>query len=223
MKSESIIQQLRSIPLLCDLKAHELEDLAAVIERRVVKKGKCLMRSEEAGEFIMFIVSGELKVALSGSGGREFIVDILGPGDFFGELTLLTGEPRSADVEALEDSAILVLARRDFEKHILMNSGLSRALLRNLALRLRHTTLKAGDLALLDVYRRLARVLKSLSEKNHSAAGQSRVIEKRPTHRELAALSGTSREMVTRALRDLEMAGHIRSEGRRLILQSLPA
>jgi len=222
MSSRSKLDRLKAIPLLRELEENELEKLSCLMEERRVKKGQLVVRARDEGQFIMFVLMGRLNVVLGNGGSKELMLDILGPGDFFGELALLTGEPRSADVEAAEDSLLLVLSQPDFEKHVLMNSGLTRALLRDLAKRLRKTSIRAGDLALLDVSRRLGRVLASLvdaSSLNHPAV---KVIEKRPTHRELAALTGTSREVVTRALKELQAAGHIEIEGKKLVVHSLP-
>lgn len=213
---------LRGLPLFSEVDEEKLATLAGVMEIRSVKKGKCVVKAAESGQFVMFVMSGELKVVLSSRAGKEYIVDRLGPGDFFGELSLLTGMPRSADVEASDDTTILILSQHDFEQYVLDDRMLSRALLRELALRLRETTSKAGDLALLDVYRRIARVLASLADKSGVKQDGIGVIDKLPTHRELAALAATTREMVTRALKELQDAGHIEFNGKRLLLKSLP-
>ena len=232
------INLLKQVPLLAELPEEEAIALAAVLEYRQVKKGQCVLRAAEPGQFVMFIVAGKLRVVLTSTNGREYVVDLLGAGDLFGELALLTGAPRSADVEAAEDSVLLVLGQQDFEQHFLSNANLTRALLRELARRLRGTTTKVGELALLDVYRRLPRVLLSLSGKEHHGSrkqdsseqdGQEHpneteihILDEVPTHRELAALTGTSREMITRALKELRAAGHIEFAEGKLILHSLP-
>lgn len=216
-------EELRDIPLLAELPSGDLAKIAEVAEFRNVKKGKCVVHSQEPGQFLMFVLSGKLKVTLSSESGREVLLDILGPGDFFGELALLTGENRSADVQAIENGTVIVLTQHDFNSIMLNNNTFNRVLLKELASRLRATTLKVGDLALLDVYRRVARVLASLCSKKQSADNNDiGVIEERPTHKELAALAGTTREMVTRALRELEEAGHLEVQGKKLILHSLP-
>lgn len=223
MRTGSDIQQLRRIPLLADLPDKDLLDISSVMERRSVRKGQMVLKANEPGCFMMFVVSGRLRVLLSNRSGRELALELLGPGQCFGELALLTGEPRSADIEACEESSIIVLSSEAFEKHVLGDSRLLRTLLRELAQRLRKATLRMGDLALLDVYTRLARVLYSLGEIELVAGVERRVIRARPTHRELAGLVGTSREMVTRALGELQAAGHISIEGKKLIVHSSPA
>ena len=222
MRTEITTAELKTFPLFAGLQDHDLQGLTTVLERRCIAKNRLVVRSDEDGQFMMLVLSGRLRVNLAGAGGREHIVDILGPGDFFGELAILTGEPRSADVQAAEESVVFVLAQQDFEKYVLGNACLSRSLLRELALRLRRTTEKMGDLALLDVYRRVARVLRSLGREEAGENGKVYILEKRPTHRELAALAGTTREMVTRSLKELEDAGHLKVKGKYLTLVSLP-
>lgn len=213
---------LKDVPLFRGVDDKKLSVLANVMEARSVRKGKSVVKAAESGQFVMFVMTGELRVVLSSRTGKEYIVDKLGPGDFFGELALLTGMPRSADVEASDDSTILILSQHDFERYVLDDRALTRALLRELALRLRETTTKAGDLALLDVYRRIARVLASLADKDHLEEGVIGIIKKLPTHREIAALAATTREMVTRALKELQEAGHIKFQAKKLLIKSLP-
>ena len=213
---------LKDISLFKSLDKETLAMLEDAMETRAVRKGRHLLKASENGQFVMFVVAGEFKVTLTNRNGKEYVVDRLGPGDFFGELSILTGLPRSADVEAIHDSKVLILSQQDFEKYVLSNAGLTRALLAELALRLRETTAKAGDLALLDVYRRIARVLASLVKKPKDDDEIIGVVEKLPTHKEIAALAATTREMVTRALRELQTAGHIEFKGKRLLIKSLP-
>ena len=219
---DSISQALLKIPLLAKLEREELEQLAQVIEYRQIKKGQRILKADEPGHFIMFLVSGRVNVVVGEDKGKEAIIDILEPGELFGELSLLTGMPRSASVDAAENGSILVLSQMEFEKHVLNNNGLTRLLLQDLAGRLRDTTTKAADLLLLDVYRRLARTLLSLGTPQDSSSGNMAIIEKRPTHKDLAALIGTTREMVTKALQELEAAGHIKIDGKKIIVISLP-
>jgi CRP/FNR family transcriptional regulator, cyclic AMP receptor protein len=223
MNSNFDIESLRSIPLLSGLKKAELEKLALVFEDRFVPKGQKVLSSNEPGHFLMFVTSGQVKAMLSDRSGREVVLEFLGAGDFFGELALLTGEARSADIQATEDSSLLVLSKQDFETHLLHNSELALALLREIAQRLRKTSAKVADFALLDVHRRLMRVLESLAREDTDKDGKKiRVIDRCPAHRELAGLIGTTREMVTRVMSDLKLAGRIRAEKKKVIIPWQP-
>lgn len=140
--------KLRMIPLFAGLSEEGLREILAVTEVRVVKKGQYVLKANQPGCFLMFVISGKLRVLLSNRQGRELALEILGPGQCFGELALLTGEPRSADIEAREESTVLVMSQQAFEESVLNNNTLTRALLRELAIRLRKASLKMGDLAL---------------------------------------------------------------------------
>lgn len=209
MISES---SLRKISLLKDLNSTELSNLGQVLIERRIPKGSYVVYADDPAKSLMFIAEGELKVSLKSTDNKEVIVAQLEEGDFFGELALLLNEDRSANVVATADCVIYVLPAEQFEAQILMNSGLALAMLKELAARLKASTVKIGDLALYDVYRRIFRTLASLGVEKDGG----REIEKRPTHQELAAMAGTSREMVTRALKGLEEDGYISSEGRKI-------
>ncbi|MDC0358753.1 Crp/Fnr family transcriptional regulator [Oligoflexia bacterium] len=214
--------ELRAIPLLSTLDENELKQLAAVMRKVKAPKGKHVIYAEDEGNSLMFVADGKVKVSLVGEEGKEIVLAHFEQGEFFGEISLLTGEKRSADVIALTNCVLFVLTEHDFQNHISQNFGFTQALLKELALRLRTASEKIGDLALFDVYRRVARTLKSLAVEQEVGGQMVYVIEKRPTHQELAAMVGTSREMVTRALKGLEEDECISIDGKRIELQMLP-
>lgn len=213
---------LREIPFLQELSREELAKLISVLKERTVSAGNYILYAEDPGPSLMFISHGEAKVNLLGADGKEIVIALLGQGDFFGEIAILTGEDRTGNVVAETDCRLFVLAKEDFEKHVLSNSGLALSMLKSLALRLRASSLKIGDLALFDVYRRVARTLKSIATRTEENGEEVYVIDKRPTHQELAAMVGTSREMVTRALKGLEEDGCVVTEGKRVLVRKLP-
>ena len=214
--------ELKKIPLLSALSSEELVRLGTVLREKLIKKNAHIVHEEEPSTSILFLVEGKAKVTLSSTDGKEVILTYLEPGDFFGEIALLTGSTRSANVVANENSKVLILSGEDFNKHITQHPGLSYALARELAFRLRAASMKIGDLALYDVYRRLARTLKTLGKPEENEGETVYIIEKRPTHQEFASLIGTSREMVTRALHDLELNGCIETEDKKIIVKKLP-
>ena len=216
------ISELREFPLLTDLDDKELEQLSQRLRSRKATKGTYIMHEDDPGANLMFVSSGKVKISLVSDEGKEVVITHFGAGEFFGEIALLTGEPRSADVVAVESSVLYVLTQEDFNNHILENTGLSRALLQELAIRLKDSSEKIGDLVLFDVYRRVARTLKNIAEEKEVDGDTIHVIAKRPTHQELAAMVGTSREMVTRALKGLEEDGCIAAEGKEIKIFRLP-
>jgi CRP/FNR family transcriptional regulator, cyclic AMP receptor protein len=213
---------LKGIPLFAQLESAELCKLAAIMKERRAPKGSYLVYAEDTGASILFLVEGKAKVTLVSPDGKEIVLYSLVEGDFFGEIAVLSGEDRSANVVANSDCRVFIIGAEDFRRHVQQNSGLALAMMKELALRLRASTAKIGDLALLDVYRRVARTLKSLAVAVKTDEGEILRIEERPTHQELANMVGTSREMVTRALKGLEEDDCIVIENKAIIIKKLP-
>ncbi len=216
------LHQLRSIPILAELSEEELERLSQVTHMKKAKKGAYIIHKSDPGSDLMFVADGKAKVSIVSDEGKEVVIALFGRGDFFGEVSVITGEPRSADVVAMEDTVIYYLSSQDFHPHIEKFPGLSRELLRELALRVSASSSKIADLVLYDVYRRVARTLLRIAEPVQEGDKKIHQIEKRPTHQELAAMVGTSREMVTRALKGLEEDGCISTEGKLIKIFRLP-
>ena len=110
----SVTSVLAKVPFFAGVAEAELETLARSLQRRSVRGGKAVFRQDDPGSSLYVIESGVVKVQRTSPEGKEVILAILGAGDFFGELALLDGEPRSADAIAKEDTALLVLERDDF-------------------------------------------------------------------------------------------------------------
>jgi CRP/FNR family transcriptional regulator, cyclic AMP receptor protein len=204
------VNPLKIVELLEPLNQQEVELVAAVAKERCVPKGSMIVTADEPGPTVFFLLRGEAKVAVTGNDGKEFLITLLEEGELFGELSVLTGEERSANVSALTDCTLASIGREDFLALLDQIPALSRSLLKILAFRLRSSSNKLGELALLDVTERVKNTLHSLAV----VEGEKRLVSRRPTHQMLAAMVGTSREMVTRALSLLEETGEIRSEGR---------
>jgi len=217
------VEELRKIPIFYELEETELAHLGATLKERRAPKGSYIVYAEAPGPSMMFIASGKVKINLMSNDGKEVVLANLDEGEFFGEIALLTGSDRSANVVALTDCRLFVLNEEDFSQHFRDFAGLALGMLRELAHRLRAATSKIGDLALYDVYRRVARTLKSIGKATPREGGKEIfIIEERPTHQELAAMVGTSREMVTRALKGLEEDHCIVVEGKRIEVHKLP-
>ncbi len=216
------LEELRRIRLLNQLESGELESLSAVLTRKRAAKGGFILHAEDPGPSLYFILKGKVKITLQSNDGKEVVLASLQEGDFFGEIAVLTGDDRSANVVAVVDCELLILPREEFLKHLHGNTGLILAMCLELAMRLRGASSKIGDLALYDVYRRVARTLRSLSHPVDRDGNQILVIDERPTHQDLSAMVGTSREMVTRALKSLEEDGFIHTEGKRIELKGVP-
>jgi CRP-like cAMP-binding protein len=211
---------LRSVSIFADLDPAAAAALERLADRRDYAEGAVIVSQDEAGDALFVLVSGRVKVVLYGESGREIILSVFKkPGDFFGEMSLLDDEPRSATLIAAERSRLLVLSRRDFQAHIASHPRTALRVLTELSRRLRRADGVIGNLALLDVYGRLAGKLRELAASEGEEADGGVVLRQRPTQAEIAATIGTSRETVSRVLSDLARRGHVVLAGRRLLLR----
>jgi CRP-like cAMP-binding protein len=212
---------LRSVSIFADLEAAELSALERLAEVREFAEGAVVVSQEDAGDALYVLAQGKVKVVLYGDSGREIILSMFKtPGDFFGEMSLLDDEPRSATVIAAERSRLLVLSRRDFHAHLQRHPRTALPVLRELSRRLRRADAVIGNLALLDVYGRLAGKLRELAAAEGEQIDGGVILRQRPTQAEIAAMIGTSRETVSRALSELARRGHVVVTGRRLVLRN---
>jgi CRP/FNR family cyclic AMP-dependent transcriptional regulator len=210
---------LKSVPLFATFSPEQLNALVTMIMRRSAPRGSAVMREGDAADCLYVVISGRLKVMVGEADGKETILSIIGPGEFFGEMGLIDDNPRSASVVAIEPCELLALTRRDFRKCLVENLGLAMAVMRVLVRRLREADRKIGSLAMLDVYGRVARLLLDMSE---SVNGQ-KVVTKRITKQDIAKMVGASREMVSKVMKDLQTSGYIEVQGSTIVLRDTNA
>jgi CRP/FNR family cyclic AMP-dependent transcriptional regulator len=210
---------LRSVPIFSELTDADFSSLAKVANRRRYPKDSVVFFENEQGDFFFMILEGRIKVTILGDDGREVILSLLGSGDFFGEMALLDNEPRSATAIAVEDSELLSLHRNDFQSVLSDNRSITTGLIKVLTARLRRANHQISTLALLDVYGRVARVIVDMAREEGRRLKDGRIAFRRATHQEIANRIGTTRETVTRMLKDLERQGMIHIEGREIIVQ----
>jgi len=210
---------LRSVPIFSELTEADFSSLAKVANRRRYPKDSVVFFENEQGDFFFMILEGRIKVTILGDDGREVILSLLGSGDFFGEMALLDNEPRSATAIAVEDTELLSLHRHDFQSVLTDNRSISVGLIKVLTARLRRANHQISTLALLDVYGRVARVIVDMAREEGRRLKDGRIAFRRATHQEIANRIGTTRETVTRMLKDLERQGMIHIEGREIIVQ----
>lgn len=208
-------EKLKKIDLFNQLSDEELVQVSAVLTEKRAAKGGTVLMAEDPGKNVFLLLDGEAKVTMLGQDGKEFLLTLLEEGDFFGELSALTGEDRSANVVALTDCRLGLITNGDFLKLLTEIPALSISLLRSLAHRLRASSFKLGEFALMDVTDRVKHTLMGLADSTNN--GGQRVLIKRPTHVMLASMVGTSREMVTRALSLLEETGELKFEGKSVV------
>lgn len=204
---------LRSIPLFQPLGTEELSALAALLRERRHPRGTIVLSQGDPGDALFLIGDGQLKVAVFGEDGREVILSVLAAGGFFGEMSLLDDEPRSAHVIAMTDAVLFQLRREDFRSRLRASPELSIALLRELSRRLRRADETIAGLALLDVNGRIANLLLDLAREE----GGHRITRKL-THATIGQMVGASRETVSRTMRSLVVQGVITVSRREIVL-----
>jgi len=212
------IELLRRVSIFKELGDAALASLDRLTRVRTYPKGGVVVSAEEPGDALFVVAEGKVKVVLFGDSGREIILSVFQPGDFFGEMSLLDDQPRSATAIAMTEARLLVLERRAFARHLVENPRSSVAVLAELSRRLRKADEVIGNLALLDVYGRVAHALQELGRRDGERTPEGVVIRDRPSGADLGAMVGTTRESASRALSDFQRRGLIRQAGRRLIL-----
>ena len=210
---------LRTVPIFSELSEPDIAALARLTSRRTCPKDTVVFFENEEGDSFFCIVAGRIKVTILGDDGREVILSVLGRGDFFGEMALLDNEPRSATAIAVEDTELLSLHRNDFQSVLSDNRSIMSALIKILTARLRRANHQISTLALLDVYGRVARVIVDTARDEGKRLKDGRIAFRRATHQEIANRIGTTRETVTRMLKDLERQGLIHIEGKEVVVQ----
>jgi CRP/FNR family cyclic AMP-dependent transcriptional regulator len=206
---------LKTVPLFASLPDEQLRALVPAVTRRSAPRGSLIMAAGDPTDSLYIVISGRLKVMMSDSDGKEVILSILGPGEFFGEMGLIDDHPRSASVVAMEPCELLALTRRDFRKCLAENFDMAMAVMRGLVKRLREADRKIGSLALLDVYGRVARLLLDMAE---DVDGQ-KIVTRRLPKQDIAKMVGASREMVSRVMKDLQLGGYIEMRGSTIVLR----
>jgi CRP/FNR family transcriptional regulator, cyclic AMP receptor protein len=206
---------LKAVPLFASFPEDQLRMLTTVVSRKSVTRSTMVMAAGDATDSLYIVLSGRLKVMMSDAEGKEVILAILGPGEFFGEMGLIDDEPRSASVVALEACELLGITKRDFKKALADNFEMTMAVMRGLVRRLREADRKIGSLALLDVYGRVARLLLDMAE---NVDGE-RVVTKRLPKQDIAKMIGASREMVSRVMKDLQTGGYIEMRGSTIVIR----
>ena len=204
----SRLTALQHIPLFEGLTDAQLQMFARVAVKRSVPRNKTIVYGGDSSDAqsLFIIVRGSVKVLSRDSEGREVILSFIGEGECIGEMSLIDGEPRSADVVAFEACELLEISREDFIRTLMENPELCFNIMKSLVQRLRRATRKIESLALMDTYGRVAKLLLELSEE----VDGERLVRRKISKQDIAKVVGASREMVTRVIKDLETSGHIR-------------
>ncbi len=214
----SKVEHLRKVPIFSDLSDSDLEKISSKMISRIYEKGKMILLEESEGETFFIILSGVVKVTRLSDDGREVILAILGESDFFGEMSLLDGEGRSANIVANERSEVVTLSRRDFLDCLQKYPKIAIALLEELAVRLRKSDQHIESLSLSDSEQRIGITLIRLAEELGTIKQGDVNVKNLPFQQDLANMAGTSRETVSRTLKLLESKNLLKRDGRNLTI-----
>lgn len=210
------IEFLKQVPIFSDLDEESLSKVANSGVLQSFKKDSVILSEEDAGNALFVIVSGKVKVVRSDSQDKEVILAILNDSDFFGEMAILDGLNRSANVISMEDSKIFIIQRNDFLDLLRKYPDVSIALLQELSTRLRASSMKIKALSLKDAEGKVATVLMQLADDIGRIKNGVVEIEKLPFQHELANMAGTSRETISRTLHSFAKKGLVELEGSKL-------
>jgi CRP/FNR family cyclic AMP-dependent transcriptional regulator len=208
---------LKRIPLFEGLPEAELRALAERTVTRSYPKRAIIVTEGDDSDSLYLILSGRVKVYLADEHGKELILAIKGAGQYFGEM-VLDDQPRSASVITLEPAQFAVLSRADFRAFLLRHPEVALLLIQNLIRLARGLNQNVRNLAMLDVYGRVARILLELAVEQ----GGKLVIPEKMTQKDIAARVGASREMINRILRDLTTGGYVSMEAGRITINKAP-
>lgn len=212
------VSLIENVPIFVGLDPVDLEKIASKANRQHFPKDSILVYEGQQPDSLYIIVSGKCKVYVGDEEGRELTLGTMSAGDFFGELAIIDGSPRSATVEATEKTQVLQITGREFQEFVSATPSVLNNLLSELARRVRGVNEHIKDLALLDVYGRVARTILRLSREVDGVQVTDAI-----TQQEIANMVGASREMVSRVLNNLKQDGYISIKEKRItILSTLP-
>lgn len=204
----------QKIALFSGLSETDLITLRARAQSKIYQRNTIVISQGDETNSLYIIESGRVKIYISDEEGREFILGTLEDGDYFGELALLDKGRRSASVMTLDPCHFWIISSSDFLQWVDGRTEILMNIIKELIKRIRLLDTDIANLALLDVYGRVARILLQRAE----LIDEKRVVD-RLTHQDIANMVGASREMVTRILKDLRQGGYIEIEGRKIILK----
>ena len=199
------------------LSAAELEEISRHGVAREFRERTVLMTEGDQSDSLYIILQGRVRAYVSDDDGREAVLSVMGPGEYFGEIAFDEG-PRSASVITLEPCRLLVVQRAEFADFIARSPAFAIHFIYRLIGRIRTLTNNVRSLALMDAYGRVARLLLELSVVKDGV----QAVQEKLTQAEIASRVGCSREMVSRIFKDLVQGGYISVEPMRIVIHRKP-
>jgi len=210
-----MIDMLKKVPLFSELNEQELGAIASLTSSIEIGKKSIVVQEFDPGDSLYVILDGEVKVSTYSVDGREVVLALLGKGSFFGEMSLLDEQPRSANVTTMRDSKFANIRRRDLVPLLMEQPGIALKLLTEVAARLRKTSRMLERISSMDVPHRLCAYLVDHCQRFSQPNNDGRYSTVLPTHQLLADQLSTSRETISRAVSQLKKDGILEQcEGR---------
>jgi CRP/FNR family transcriptional regulator, cyclic AMP receptor protein len=219
MNAQEIETIAAGVPLFSCLSSMDRSAICRIMVPRTFSPNEVIVHEDDdEGQTFFVIVSGRVHVAVITSEGKSAILATLKPGDFFGEMAILDGEPRSASVIASDQCVLLMLYRKMFLDILQRYPKITIQILVEMSKRIRRANKHINTLSLMSVYGRVADVLLQLAKDQGQRVRDMIVIPNRPTHQVIADMAGTSRETVSRIMSQLQKKHYLVADGKKLVI-----
>jgi len=207
--SSSKLSVLRKHPIFADLEPEALDQLCRYAKHATLKRGAAIFSKGDPGNSLIAVISGTVKISISSPDGRSAILNLIGPGEIFGEVAVLDGQARTADATANTNCEIFIIDRRDFLPFVRSQPALAMKFIELLCARLRWTSDQVEQVILQDLPGRLASALLRLTERHGPAHGGRTIAV---TQQELSEMVGMTRESINKQLRAWAARNWVRLE-----------
>jgi CRP-like cAMP-binding protein len=189
---------LRKHPYFADLKPDAFDQLCRYAKHTTLKRGATIASKGDPGTSLFAVISGTVKISVSSPDGRNAILNLIGPGEIFGEVAVLDGQSRTADAIANTNCELFIIDRRDFIPFVRGQPELAMKFIELLCARLRWTSDQVEQVILQDLPGRLASALLRLTERHKSGQGGRTIAV---TQQEISEMVGMTRESINKQLR----------------------
>ncbi len=217
---QEVFAGLKKIPFLSKISDEVLINLADRAKSAKFPRQTMIITEGDETSSLYIMITGKVRVFSSDDKSKEVTLLVQEPGSCFGEIALLSDEPRSASVMSLENTTCAVIGKSDFINWLMGHPDVAITLLGVLSEKIRQLTDKVKQLALSNVYERTVKALQDLAV----IEGDIRVIHNRPTQQDLASMVGASREMINKIMHELTKGGYVSIEDKTLIIhKKLPS
>lgn len=218
MRIVNLTDFFKKVSLFSDMNKEELEKITQICVERNFEKGKTIFYEQDEGSSFYLILSGKVKIVMMSSDGREHTLGVLNEKDFFGEVSMLDGSPRSATAIALSDVKTVTINRDDFHVILKANPEMVIKIMYVLCKRLRQADKHVESLAFLTATGRVSRTINNLFDDIGVTENGRLVINHNMTRQDFANIAGTSRETLTRVLMDFNEEGILEVDRNRIVI-----